>query len=58
VLEIIVESDGSVGDVSVVKSGGSALDLAAVQAAKQWKFNSGLKDGKPVATRVLLELEF
>ena len=59
-LEIIVKEDGTVGDVRVVKSldRASGLDAAAIQAAKQWLFKPGLKDGKPVATRVILELEF
>jgi protein TonB len=59
-LEIVVKEDGTVGEVRIVKSldRASGLDAAAVQAAKQWLFKPGMKDGKPVATRVILELEF
>jgi protein TonB len=59
-LEIIVLEDGTVGDVRVTKSldRASGLDDAAIAAAKQWKFTPGMKDGKPVATRVLMTLEF
>ena len=59
-LEIVVKEDGTVGDVRVTKSldRASGLDDAAIAAAKQWLFSPGVKDGKPVATRVGLVLEF
>jgi len=59
-LEIVVLPDGTVGDVRVVKSldRASGLDDAAVDAAKKWRFKPGMKDGKPVATKVLMSLEF
>ena len=34
------------------------LNRQAVEAAKQWTFKPGTKDGKPVAVRVTLELTF
>ena len=59
-LSIVVQADGTVGDVRVVKSLDTqyGLDAAAVEAAKKWLFKPGLKDGKPVATIVSLGLEF
>jgi TonB family protein len=60
-LEIIVREDGTVGDVRVTKSLDRTygLDQAAMDAAKKWFFKPGLdRDGKPVATRVTLQLEF
>jgi len=59
-LEIVVKEDGTVGEVRVTKSldRASGLDDAAMEAAKKWLFSPGLKDGKPVATRVGLVLEF
>ena len=59
-LEIIVKEDGTVGDVRIVKSldRPSGLDDAAVEAAKKWLFTPGKKDGKPVATKVFLGLDF
>jgi TonB family protein len=59
-LEVVVLENGRVGDVRVVKSldRASGLDAAAITAAKQWTFKPGMKDGKPVATKVTLELEF
>ena len=59
-LEIVVLENGTVGDVRITKSldRPSGLDDAAIEAAKKWKFLPGMKDGKPVATRVGLVLEF
>ena len=34
------------------------LDTQAVEAARQWLFKPGTKDGKPVAVRVALEMTF
>jgi hypothetical protein len=29
-----------------------------VKAAKEWKFKPGVKDGKPVAVQVMIEMRF
>lgn len=34
------------------------LDEQAVKAMKQWRFEPGMKDGKPVAVRILTRLDF
>jgi len=34
------------------------LDERAVEAARRWKFKPATKDGKPVAAKVTLEIEF
>jgi TonB family protein len=59
-LEIVVKEDGTVGDVRVTKSldRASGLDDAAMAAARKWLFSPGMKEGKPVPTRVGLVLEF
>ena len=59
-LDCVVLTDGTVGNVSVTRSLDSklGLDQAAVEAAKQWQFKPGTKDGKPVAVRVAIELTF
>ena len=59
-LEIVVLENGKVGEVRVIKSldRASGLDDAAVAAAKLWTFIPGMKDGKPVPTRVTMQLEF
>jgi protein TonB len=60
VLRIVVEADGSVGRVAVAQSLDAAygLDEAAVEAASQWRFEPGRKDGQSVPVEVELEFVF
>ncbi|MSO29571.1 MAG: energy transducer TonB [Acidobacteria bacterium] len=59
-LECVVNPDGTVGSVEVVKSLDRAfgLDGEAVKAAKQWRFAPGTRFGEPVAVLVTIELTF
>ncbi len=59
-LEAVVLATGEVGDVEVIESLDKVygLDEAAIQALKQWRFDPGTKDGKPVAVRVEVEMSF
>ena len=58
VLEIVVRSDGSVGDVRVLRRLGSGLDEQAVQAVRQWKFSAATRFGTPVDVLVEVAVEF
>jgi TonB family protein len=60
VLACVINESGDVGDVTVTRSLDSehGLDQAALDAAKQWKFRPGRKDGKAVAVRVEIEMTF
>ena len=59
-LECVVQADGTVGRVDVVRSLDSTfgLDQEAVKAAKQWRFQPGTRFGEPVAVLVTIELTF
>jgi protein TonB len=59
-LEVIVKSDGTVGEVRVIKSLDRALGLddAAIRAARQWTFKPATFEGKPVDVVVLIVLDF
>ena len=59
-MAVVVLSDGTVGDVTVLRSLDTTfgLDAQAVLAAKQWVFNPGMKDGVAVAVRVTIEMTF
>ena len=58
VLEVVILETGRVGEVRVTRSLAPDLDQAAIAAAKQWVFVPAKQNGKPVAVRVPIELEF
>jgi protein TonB len=59
-LECVVKEDGSVGDVQVVRSLDPTfgLDLEAIKAARNWRFQPGTRLGQPVPVLVTIELTF
>jgi TonB family protein len=57
-LEVDVMPDGTVGAVALVKSLDPALDQEAAKTAKKFTFTPGMKDGKPVAVRTTVKLEY
>jgi len=59
-LDVVVKSDGKVGDVSVKESLDAVygLDQEAIKAVKQWEFKPGTKDGKAVNVRVEVKMRF
>jgi len=57
-LDGVVNTDGTIGDVEVTTSLDAGLDQEAIKAAKQWRFEPGTKDGKPVPVLITLELTF
>jgi len=60
VLECVVQADGKIGDVRIVKSldAESGLDEAAVLAAKEWEFQPASRGGTPIPMLVTIELFF
>lgn len=54
----IVSGGGDVTDAKAVNTVGMGLDERAVEAVSRWKFKPATKDGKPVAVKVTLEVEF
>jgi protein TonB len=59
-MQVVVQTDGTVGDVQVTRSLDTeyGLDNQAVKAVRQWLFKPGMKDGKPVAVEVTIEMTF
>jgi periplasmic protein TonB len=55
---LIVTAKGEPDEVHVVRSLEKAVDQCAVDAVKQWRFEPGTKDGKPVAVRISVEIRF
>lgn len=59
VLVVAIDARGGVDGVKVERSSGDArLDDAAQEAALRWVFKPAMKDGKPVASKVRVPVEF
>ena len=57
-MECVVKADGTVGDMKVVKSLHPDLDRAALDAAAQWLFEPGTRNGKPANVLVTIAIAF
>ena len=58
ILWLIVGPDGHPRDVKVARSLGMGLDQKAIEAVKKWTFEPAMKDGKPVAVQINVEVNF
>lgn len=58
VVSMIVDSEGKVRDVHVLRGVGMGLDENAMEAVKKYKFKPALKDGKPVAVYLNVQVNF
>jgi periplasmic protein TonB len=58
VLWLVVGPDGRPRDIRVARTLGLGLDEKAIEAVKQWKFEPAMKDGKPVAVQINVEVSF
>jgi TonB family protein len=58
VVEIVVRSDGSVGNVKLLQGLGAGLDQRAIEAVRQWRFSPAKRYGVPVDVIVEVAMEF
>lgn len=60
IVDVVVLENGTVGEVSVVKSLDTVhgLDNAAVSTVKRWRFEPGTRDGQPVSVTVSIAMTF
>ena len=58
VLNLVVQRDGTVGNVQVVQSLGLGLDEKAIEAVRQWRFNPGMCNGQAVDVESIIEVTF
>jgi TonB family protein len=54
----IVEPDGTMSWIHVIKSLDERLDSQAIKALGQWQFSPGRKDGVPVRVEIQIEMTF
>jgi periplasmic protein TonB len=57
-LGIEVNASGQVTNIRVLRGLGLGLDERAIDAVRQWKFRPGTVDGRAVATRAMVEVNF
>lgn len=59
-LEAVIETDGTVGEVRITRSldRASGMDEEAVESLKKWRFAPGTKDDVPVSVVVEVEMSF
>ena len=58
VLEIVVRSDGTVGDIKVLQGLSGGLNQRAIDAVRQWRFSPARRFGTPVDVMVEVAVEF
>lgn len=57
-LLVVVGSDGRTHDIQVAQALGMGLDQKAIEAVSQWRFKPATLNGRPVATRIMVEVQF
>ncbi len=58
VLSIVVTDKGNVRDAKVVAGVDKDLDKQAMRTVSTWRFEPATKDGKPVAVRLKVEVDY
>ena len=58
VMEVVIDAQGKVSDVQVLKKLTDELDAAATAAIRASTFRPGTKDGKPVPVKVTFTVAF
>lgn len=58
VLRLLIDGDGSLAKVDVIREPGAGLGEAGIRAIRQFRFRPGRVDGRPVATTITYVLHF
>jgi len=58
VLWLVVGPDGRPRDIRVARTLGLGLDEKAIEAVKTWRFEPAMKDNRPVAVQINVEVSF
>jgi TonB family protein len=57
-LSVVVDPSGTASNVAIATPLGLGLDEKAVEQVRAWKFEPAMKDGQPVAVKVMVEVDF
>jgi periplasmic protein TonB len=58
VLDVVIERDGSVGPIKVIMPLGDGLTESAIEAVKQWRYESTVLDSQPIAVLMIVTIQF
>ena len=58
IVSLLVDADGLPTDIRVVRSLGHGLDEKAIECVSKYRFRPAQKDGRPVPTRINIEVNF
>jgi TonB family protein len=58
ILYAVIHSDGTIGNVKVLRSVDDRLDRFASDAISQWKFDPATKNGAPVDVEATFQIPF
>ena len=56
----MVRADGTIGEMEILRAPDPrfGFEFAAIDAVKQWRFQPGLLNGKPIAITIRVIVEF
>ena len=57
-LSTVIDAEGHPRDLRIARSLGMGLDKKATEAVSKWRFSPALKDGRPVAVQISIEVVF
>jgi TonB family protein len=57
-VSLVVDTDGMPTEIHVVRGAGYGLDEKAMEAVSQYRFKPAMKDGKPVAAPISVQVSF
>ena len=57
-LGVFVGTEGQPLSISVTRAAGYGLDQAAIDEVENWRWTPGMKDGKPVAAQIVVQVKF
>ena len=58
ILSLVVNDEGLPTDVSIIRPLGYGLDEKALSCVKNWRFKPAEKNGRPVAAKIMVEVDF
>ena len=57
-LQVVIDENGVPQNIQIIRPLGLGLDQKAIEAVQKWRFKPGLKDGNPVPTSAVIEVNF